>query len=52
MAETGKQIVPYELVTLLQNLIVGKFYGELVVKFEHGKIVHCKKTESIKLQSN
>ncbi len=40
-----------ELITLIRNLITRKFYGELVLKFEAGVIVQCKKTESIKLEN-
>ncbi len=39
------------LVELIKDLITRKFYGELVLKFEAGVIVQCKKTESIKLES-
>lgn len=34
---------------LILRLIENKFYGRLEIKFESGKIVHCKKEESIKL---
>jgi len=34
---------------LIRELTDNKFYGELTVKFEAGKIVVCKKTESIKV---
>jgi len=37
------------LETLIETLKKDKFYGELLIKFEHGKIVVTKKTESIKL---
>ena len=40
-----------ELITLIKDLITRKFYGELVLKFEAGVIVQCKKTESIKLEN-
>lgn len=36
------------LFDLLRCLIVGKFYGELLIKFENGAIVVVKKTESMK----
>ena len=39
-----------ELIALIKDLIGRKFYGELVLKFEAGVIVQCKKTESIKLE--
>ena len=38
------------LIELIKDLIARKFYGELVLKFEAGVIVQCKKTESIKLE--
>lgn len=38
-----------KLVALLNEIIRLRFYGELVIKFEAGKITVCKKTESIKL---
>ena len=39
------------IVDLLKELKNACFYGELVIKFEHGKIVVVKKTESIKLSN-
>lgn len=36
----------FELIRLLMDT---KFYGSLEIKFEAGKIVVCKKEESIKL---
>ena len=44
MLETLKKL--YELI---KGLIENRFYGSLEIKFESGKIVHCKKEESIKL---
>jgi len=38
-----------KLVTLLNEIVRLQFYGELVVKFEEGRIIYCKKTETIKL---
>lgn len=38
-----------KIVALLNLLIDSKFYGELLIKFESGKIVLCRKTENIKL---
>jgi hypothetical protein len=38
-----------KLIELIQRLIDSRFYGELLLKFEAGKVVFCKKTESIKL---
>ncbi len=38
-----------KLIALLNVLIANKFYGELLLKFEAGVIVFCKKTETIKL---
>jgi len=37
-----------KLITLIKDLIAKCFYGELVIKFEHGKIVLIRKTENIK----
>ena len=37
-----------ELLELIKKLAVGKYYGELTIKFEHGKVVFAKKTETIK----
>ncbi len=39
-----------KIIELIKDLITRKFYGELVLKFEAGVIVQCKKTESIKLE--
>lgn len=36
------------LIELLRGLIAREWYGELVIKFEQGRIVLIKKTESIK----
>jgi hypothetical protein len=38
-----------ELFTLIKELISKKFYGELLIRFEAGKIMLLRKTESIKL---
>lgn len=37
------------LIELIWTLIQTQFYGELLIKFENGKIVLVKKTESIKI---
>jgi len=34
---------------LIKKLIGDTFYGSLEIKFEKGNVVHCKKTESIKI---
>ena len=39
-----------ELNEMLQDLVDEQFYGELLIKFENGRIVVVKKTESIKLE--
>lgn len=44
MLETFKK-----LIELIKGLVDNKFYGSLEIKFEAGKIVVCKKEESIKL---
>ena len=38
-----------DLVALLRDLTKGAFYGEVSLKFENGKLVSAKKTESIKV---
>jgi len=38
-----------KLVNILEELILNKFYGSILIKFENGKIVHIKKEESIKI---
>jgi hypothetical protein len=38
-----------ELIKLLKQLIDRRFFGELLIKFEAGKIVLVKKTENIKV---
>lgn len=35
---------------LLKDLEQKDYYGEVILKFEKGQIVHMKKTESIKLK--
>jgi len=40
-----------KLIELIRDLTDNRFYGELVIRFEAGKIVICKKTESIKVSS-
>ena len=37
------------LLTLVRDMMGRKFYGEVLVKFESGKIVVVKATESLKL---
>jgi len=36
---------------MLQDLVADHFYGEVLIKFENGRIVVVKKTESIKLEA-
>ena len=36
------------ITAILKKLVKKEFYGELLIKFEHGKIVLCKKTETLK----
>lgn len=38
-----------KLTDLIKGLIVNKFYGSILIKFENGKIVHVKKEESIRI---
>lgn len=38
-----------ELITLIKSLIAKKFYGEVLIKFECGKIILVRKTENMKL---
>jgi hypothetical protein len=38
-----------KLITIIRELIEKRFYGELLIKMEAGKIVIVKKTESIKV---
>jgi len=38
-----------KLFDLIRELKDNRFYGELVIRFEAGKIVVCRKTESIKV---
>lgn len=35
------------LITLISNLMSGKFFGELRLKFQGGKITHAEKHESL-----
>ena len=37
------------LIRLISDLIETRFYGELVIKFEAGKITICRKTENIRI---
>jgi hypothetical protein len=39
------------LIEFIKKLIQSKFYGQLILKFEAGKIIQCQKMESIKLDS-
>ena len=38
-----------KLTELISGLMNGKFFGQIVIKFEAGKIVNLKKEESLKL---
>jgi len=38
-----------KLINIIKELIIKKFYGSLMIKFESGKIVYVKKEETIKL---
>jgi hypothetical protein len=35
---------------IIRDLILARFYGSVLIKFEAGKIVHVKKEESIRLE--
>jgi len=37
-----------KLALMIKELTENKFYGEILIKFEAGKIIICKKTECIK----
>lgn len=37
-----------KLISLLKSLVVKGFYGQVVVKFEAGKVVMIEKTEKVK----
>lgn len=39
-----------KLIEIIKELIERKFYGELTIKFEAGRIVLVKKIENIKLE--
>lgn len=45
----GRKMLPEKLTKLIQKAMDEKEYGEIVIKYEAGKIVQVKKTESIKL---
>lgn len=38
-----------KLFEIIKHLIETKFYGSFTIKFENGKVIQCKKDESIKL---
>ena len=38
-----------KLMEIIKGLISCSFYGKLTIKFEHGKIVHLVKEESLKV---
>lgn len=38
-----------KLLEIIKGLMESKFYGQLILKFEAGKIVFCRKEESILL---
>ena len=38
-----------KLIEIIKGLTSGKFYGKLTIKFEHGKVVHLVKEESLKV---
>lgn len=37
-------------IALLKKLESDRYYGEVIIKFENGSIVHFKKAETIKLK--
>jgi hypothetical protein len=39
-----------ELVKILREILPDKFFGEISIKFENGRIVNLKKTESVKVR--
>jgi hypothetical protein len=38
-----------KLIKLIRELVAGKFYGSLEIKFESGNVVIIRKVESIKV---
>jgi hypothetical protein len=38
-----------KIIALIRDFIESKLYGSIEIKFEAGKIVNVKKTESVKL---
>lgn len=40
-----------KIMKIIQDLIISRFYGQLVLKFEAGKIVYCQKTETLKFDN-
>ena len=50
MKNSDKDITNNKYFELLHELEAESYYGEVILKFENGKIVHMKKTESIKLK--
>ena len=39
----------HQLIEIMEEFKVNKLYGELVIKFEAGKIVIIRKTENVKV---
>ena len=39
----------HQLIEIMEEFKVNKLYGELVIKFEAGKVVVIKKTETMKI---
>jgi hypothetical protein len=38
-----------ELFVILKELVTGKFYGTIIIKFQEGDIVHCEMRKGLKL---
>lgn len=41
-----------ELIAIIERLTGKPFYGSLLVKFQDGRITHCEKKETIKLDGD
>ncbi len=49
MEEAWRDAIMDTLINIIKEMNETKFYGELLIKFESGKVIIVKKTESIKI---
>lgn len=49
LSDQATELAINKISDMIKEAAYNKFYGSFEIKFENGKVVNCKKTESIKI---